>query len=197
MRSPPPRLALVPRGPDTEPSDDELMALAMAGRTAAFTRLVERHQSAARRVCSVICHDETLARDVAQDVFLQVWRLRSEYRPRGRFREFLFTLVRNQAQKSLRKRKLLSLFGLAPEPRDEPVADSEVESLEQEQLRVLVAAALKRLPEQFRLPLVLRFVEELSYEEIAAVIARTPSAARSRVHYGLKALNELLPEEVR
>jgi RNA polymerase sigma-70 factor (ECF subfamily) len=61
----------------------------------------------------------------------------------------------------------------------------------------LVQAALQKLPEHFRTPLALRFIEELDYEQIAAIIGRTPSAARSRVHYGLQKLAALLPPEVR
>jgi RNA polymerase sigma-70 factor (ECF subfamily) len=55
---------------------------------------------------------------------------------------------------------------------------------------------MERLPEKFRVPLALRFVDEMPYEEIARVIGRTTSAARSRVFYGLKELALLLPTEV-
>lgn len=175
--------------------DDTLMAKAAAGDEAAFSELVARYQARVRGFCAMILHDEALARDVAQDAFLRIWELRERYRPRGRFKELLFTVARNLARKSARRRRLTSLFGLAPAPT--AIDDRVDEAVETDQARVLVAAALHRLPEKFRVPLVLRFTEDLSYDEIAAVIGRTPSAARSRVHYGLKALNDLLPEDLR
>jgi len=71
-----------------------------------------------------------------------------------------------------------------------------VEELEEAQTLALVSAALHRLPDKFRVPLALRFVEGMPYDEIAQVIGRTPSAARSRVFYGLKSLAALVPQEV-
>jgi len=55
--------------------------------------------------------------------------------------------------------------------------------------------ALSQLDEKLRDALVLRYFNDLSYDEIAAVIGRTPSTARSRIFYGLKRLAELLPKE--
>jgi RNA polymerase sigma-70 factor, ECF subfamily len=74
-----------------------------------------------------------------------------------------------------------------------PRFDQTVERTEQQ---LIVAAALAKLPEKFRIPLALRFLEEMPYEEIAQIIGRTPSAARSRIHYGLRELASLLPDEV-
>lgn len=193
-----PRLAAVPDDDDARDarvSDDRLMVLAAAGHAQAFETLVRRHQGAVRRLCLVILRDEALANDVGQETFARVWATRHRYRPEGRFREYLFTLARNESRRVGRRRGLMGLFGLRPsvEPTVESIA---AEGLEQEQLRLLVASSVARLPEKFRVPVVLRFVDKLSYDEIAAIIGRTPSAARSRVHYGLKALADLIPPEV-
>jgi RNA polymerase sigma-70 factor (ECF subfamily) len=140
--------------------------------------------------------DGALAHDAAQHTFLALWEQRRRYRPLGRFRELLFTIARNEARRLSRRRRVLSLFGLVPPGRLEPVAEAHADNLEPMQNAALVRSAMERLPEHFRVPLALRFVEGLSHEEIAAVIGRTSSAARSRVHYGLKALAELLPKEL-
>lgn len=191
------------------------MALAAAGDNTAFGALVARHQVAVRRLCFFILSDDALARDTAQEAFLRLWDARERYRPMGRFRELLFTTARNLAVRGARARSIVAFFDFSAEPPRAGRAALTVPSgdgpppaawpsagvaadaaLSDAQRTALVRAALQRLPEKFRVPLLLRFVEELSYEAIASVIGRTPSAARSRVHHGLKALGELVPEEV-
>lgn len=199
LMSPTPKdtLRLVPASAQPEgPADDSLMSLAAVEDAAAFATLVTRHQGSVRRLCEIILRDEAQARDVAQQTFLRLWEHRRRYQPSGRFRELLFTMARNESRRALRRRNLFSFFGLAPQAHLEPVVDPKTDDLEVVQTRELVAAAMHRLPEHFRVPLALRFVEGLGHEEIAAVIGRTPSAARSRVHYGLKALAALLPEDL-
>jgi RNA polymerase sigma-70 factor (ECF subfamily) len=195
------RLKLLPPPPDREPagepSDDALMCAVAAGDRRAFAALVERHQPRVQAFVQAITRDPQLARDLAQEVFLRVWSTRAGYRPEGRFAAFVFTLARNFARSANRRRAIRALFGARPDPAEAglgPVEPAEA-LLRTESIR-LVAAGLERLPERFRVPLLLRFAEEMAYEDIARVIRRTPSAARSRVHYGLKALARLLPEEV-
>lgn len=123
---------------------------------------------------------------------MKLWRVRMRYRAEGRFLGFLFTLARNTARSTVRRRAVRSWFGLEQEPTAAPS-----DRLDRQETTDLVQSALARLPENLRTPLVLRFIEDLSDDDIAQVIGRTPSAARSRVHYGLKALEALLPQEVR
>lgn len=187
---------LEPAGAANSQSDDALMALAAGGDSVAFTQLVCRHERSTRRLCELVLRDSALARDVAQHTFMQLWDQRRRYTPRGRFRELLFTIARNEARRLSRRRSVMTFFGLAAPAGLDPPTEPAADQLSSLQDAALVRAALERLPENFRVPLVLRFIEGLSHEEIAAVIGRTTSAARSRVHYGLKALAELFPEEV-
>ena len=196
------RLSVVPARPAPETAgarrDDALMALAAAGQKEAYVELVERYQRRVRGFCRVLLRDESMAYDLAQDVFLKIWARRAHYRAQGRFQEFLFSVARNTCRSYARRRALFELLGLSPgaEPLegarlvgcDEHERDERLQNLEH---------ALLRLPERFRVPLSLRFLEGLDYAEIARVIGRTESAARSRVFYGLKQLSALLPPEVR
>jgi RNA polymerase sigma-70 factor (ECF subfamily) len=196
---PSPQLRLLVRQegePRDEPADDVLMALAAGGDQAAFVRLVKRYERRIRSFCRLLLRDEAQARDVAQDVFLKAWERRAAYRPGGRMKEYLFTIARHHCHSVLRKRAVRAWFGFehaseeelsVPPPGPDAIAASQTETL--------VARALQRLPEKFRVPLALRFVEGMAYEEIAQVIGRTPSAARSRIFYGLKALAAILPPE--
>lgn len=185
------RLEVVAPAASDPLSDDALMVRVAAGSTTAFVSLIERHQAALRRFCAAACGDGEAARDLAQDTFLELWRIRAGYRPEGRFKALLFTIARNKCRSFSRRRRVARLFGARAEP--DRVIDPRSDRPEEERL---VAAALQRLPERFRTPLMLRFVEELPYEQIAKVIGRTESSARSRVFYGLKELAALLPPEV-
>lgn len=174
--------------------DDALLQLAATGDVRAFEEIVRRHEQHLRRFCRLLVRDDALARDLAQESFLRVWQVRATYRPEGRLRELLLATARNLCRSHHRKEAVRTLFGLTRAQAEPRVSDGD--GLEEKERTVLVARALEQLPEKFRTPLALRFVEELSYEEIARVIGRTESAARSRVFYGLKALAALLPPEM-
>jgi RNA polymerase sigma-70 factor, ECF subfamily len=167
-------------------SDDELMHQVQDGAGHAYAELVTRYQGRVRRLCWVLTRDQALARDLAQDAFLQLWNSRASYRANGKWHALLFATARNLALRAHRRRRFLQTFSfLLASPEEEVDMPEDLDRLES---LANVREALLRLPERFRTPLVLRFVDELSYDDVAQVIGRTPSAARSRVHYGLKAL---------
>jgi RNA polymerase sigma-70 factor (ECF subfamily) len=184
-------LSATPAAPD----DDALMQRAAAGDEVAYGVLVERYQRRLRGFCRVMLRDEVVAYDLAQDVFLKIWSSRAKYRARGRFKEFLFIVARNTCRSYARKRAVYDLLGFSSGIEQLERA-SVADAPEQEQQLRSVELALLRLPERFRVPLTLRFVEGLDYAQIARVIGRTESAARSRIFYGLKQLAALMPEEV-
>lgn len=178
-------------------SDDALMALAAQDDQAAYVSLVRRYERRIRSFCRLLLQDDVAAYDVAQDVFLKVWEKRREYRPNGRMKEYLFTIARHHCQSAARKRTVRAWLGLDDVPEEQlQHAPAGSEALAEAQTMALVSAALQRLPDKFRVPLALRFVEGMPYEEIAQVIGRTPSTARSRIFYGLKSLAAILPAEV-
>lgn len=197
--TPPPHLRLVDALPGSIPSDDACMVAAAAGDARAFEALVARHEVALRRFCRTLVGDESSARDAAQETFLKLWASRERYRPEGKLKAFLFTLARNHCRSQIRRRAVLAWVGLSSDASgsapldDQPSAPDQLAALQSQRL---VTVALDRLPEKLRTPLVLRFVDGLPYEDIARVIGRTPSAARSRVHYGLIELKKRLPAEV-
>lgn len=176
----------------TAQRDDELMRLAREGSTRAFNELVCHYERRVRAFCSCLLKDDEQARDAAQETFLKLWGARNTYRPRGRFREMLLSIARNECRSRRRRNWVRGVLGLRIEPDEMTTASAEVAALETER-DALVRRALRGLPEKFAVPLTLRFVEGLDYASIAAVIGRTESATRSRIHYGLKMLNDVLP----
>lgn len=189
-----PRLRLVAATPSREASDDALMLLVAHGDERAFAEIVGRHEAAVVRLCAAMLRRGPEAREVAQDTFLKLWTTRGRYQANGTFKAYLLAIARNACRRSSYRTRLASFFILQREPELElPTAEQVLVELERDRL---IEAALARLPEKFRLPVHLRYVEGLDYDGIARVIGRTESAARSRVHYGLKALHALLPKEM-
>jgi RNA polymerase sigma-70 factor, ECF subfamily len=198
QRASPLRLVRAPEDAPTASSDDYLMGLVAADQEQAFAELVQRYQPRLQRFCEVLLKDRTAAIDATQDVFSRLWEHRRRYRPQGRLRELLFMMARNHCRSAGRKRWVRSWIPLdeSPSALDVTEPHGTEGSLERNERQMLVAQALGKLPEKFRIPLALRFLEEMPYEEIARIIGRTNSAARSRIHYGLQELAALLPDEV-
>ena len=193
-----PRLHLLSESPEAReaPSDDYLMALAAEGRASAFTQIVARHEQSVRSLCRLLLRDESQARDHAQEVFLKAWEQRAKYQPNGKLRVWLLTLARNLCRSAARRRRVLSFLGLDEAPEAASASAHPLEVALEGERQTLVLAGLCKLPEKFRVPLSLRFVDGMEYDAIAEVIGRTPSAARSRIHYGLQKLEQLLPREI-
>src|SRR5262249_38064819 len=144
----------------------------------AFEELVEHYQ---HRLVAVMRHltgrsDE--AEDLAQEVFLRVYRARKKYHPRAKFSTWLFTIANNLALNSLRSRQRRPTVPLnvhdsgplGPRPAEQLVPDSgETPShgLKQKELAAVVQRALEGLNERQRVAVVLNKFEDMSYEEIA------------------------------
>lgn len=174
-----------------EPSDSELVLRARAGKTAAFARLVERHHRACLRFALRMLGTRQDAEEAVQDAFLRAYRSLDRYEDRNRFRAWLFRILVNRcrtaASRRSRQERLFEPLegdpGLAAEP--EPVDG---------RWSAEVQRALMQLRPALREALLLRCVEEQSYEEIAAAAGCGVSAAKMRVKRARDRLRGLLQE---
>jgi RNA polymerase sigma-70 factor (ECF subfamily) len=174
-----------------EIADDRLMARAKLGDTAAFATLLERHERNIQRYCLYVCRRPERALELTQDVFVRIWDQRQRYVADGRFKAWAFTIARNVCRKANARARIERLFvAEVPAPIDG-------DDGERRQLHGLTRTALMQLSARHREALVLRYVEDLAYADIAHALSLNESTARSRVHFALKALAELLPPEVR
>jgi RNA polymerase sigma-70 factor (ECF subfamily) len=171
-------------------SDDELMQLAGAGVDDAFAELVRRYASQVRGYCTRTCGEAAAGDDVAQEVFLELWRTRGRFEPRGRFRAYLFTIVRTRVLNAVSRR-----------PREEELTDDvhppsgELDAILAAERARRVRQKLQLLPRRLEEALLLRFAGGLDYAEMSEVLARSPSTVRSRVFHGLMRMRELLGKE--
>jgi RNA polymerase sigma-70 factor (ECF subfamily) len=193
-----PRLIRAPSSSDdalTERTDDELMRLARAGLKSAFAVLVERHALRVVACCSRLVNDAELGRELAQDAWVLVWQSRDKYRAEGGFVPWLVTVARNHCRNELRRRARAVPEDRSAAPAEPSPGTGPLDLLLVEEQRKEVRSALFELAVPLREALLLRFGEELRYDEMSSVAGTGESTLRSRVHHGLKALRQKLLED--
>jgi RNA polymerase sigma-70 factor (ECF subfamily) len=178
-------------------TDEELLALARDGEEAAFGEFVTRHVASVHRWMARAV-GETDAEDMTQDVFLKAYkglpRFRGEAPPRAWLASIADNTVKNRYRSLSRFRRV---FAPAP-PEEDPAGNAPAQSADPEdatragEARRFVTEALKRLPPEFRMPVVLRDLEEWSYEEIAVSLQLPVGTVKSRIARGRGQLKAIL-----
>jgi len=173
------------------------------GNEDAFREVVERHQRAVINVIYRSLGDAWEAEDLAQRVFVQVYRSAARYRPTAKFTTWLFTIVHNAILNEHRRRArhaAESLEALAepgnPEAAGVQLADSTAADPAQEaahrELQERIREMIGRLPDPQRTAVILCRYEGLSYEEIAQVLRCSVSAVKSLLHRARQTLKDEL-----
>jgi RNA polymerase sigma-70 factor (ECF subfamily) len=170
-------------------SDVELMLALRAGDEGAFAVLVDRHRESVVNLTYRYLGNRSDAEDLAQEVFLKVYRARDRYEPSAKFTTWLYRVAVNACLNEVRDRKSRPTFAaaaLASADGDEPalrVADgsapSPAEEAERSELKEQVRAAVAELPERQRLALLLNKFHGLGYEELAESLEMTVPAIKS------------------
>jgi RNA polymerase sigma-70 factor (family 1) len=177
--------------------DVRLMGLVSGGDTGAFEQLVERHQRLVVGTVSRMLGNNSEAEDIAQQVFVRVWKSANRYVPRAKFTTWLLKITRNLVFNELRRRSRHAQVPLQTELEEErPIRDERGvapdASLLERELQEAIDAAIARLPETQRMAVILRRYEELSYEEIAETLEQSVSAVKSLLFRARTELRESL-----
>ena len=164
--------------------DVRLMQLVGAGDEKAFEELVEQHQRLVIGTVARMLGNNSEVEDIAQQVFIRVWKSAKRYVPRAKFTTWLLKITRNLVFNELRRRSRHAHSSLQTEEDTElPLKDERAvapnASLLAEELRHAIDAAIAQLPETQRMAVVLRRYEELSYEQIAEVLEQSVPAVKS------------------
>jgi RNA polymerase sigma-70 factor (ECF subfamily) len=161
---------------DDADEDVRLMRLVSAGDMVAFEQLVVRHQTLVAGTVGRMLGSNADVEDVAQQVFVRVWKSAKRYEPRAKFTTWLLKITRNLVFNEMRRRKRHALIPLQSEAdgeemqlKDEHGQTPDASLLEGE-LQGAIESAIGELPESQRMAVVLRRYDELSYEEIADVL---------------------------
>ena len=167
---------------DESVSETRLVEEARKGKQAAFGQLVRLYERRLLRVLMRFIRDLDLAEDLAQETFLRAYERLDQFDPSRRFGPWLFRIGVNLTLDHHRRRKrriwgfLFSDSGREESP-DPATADPRVEQDLQQEVQWVV----DQLPEQFRIVLVLRDLENFSTSEIAAILERTEATIRWRL----------------
>lgn len=171
--------------------DVQLMLRVREEDQGAFTQLVAKYQDRMIAVFANMFRDNALAEDLAQEVFLRVYRARHGYEPTAKFSTWLFQIANNLASNSRRtkgrKKEVqftVNSSGSQPVPAGEQMLPDKsalmpTRQADVEELRERVMEALETLNERQRLAILLHKFEDMGYAEIADVMELTPQAVKS------------------
>lgn len=179
-------------------TDEELIAQFQAGNEDAYLEIVERFKDRLFAFIYRFVGDEDLAEDLVQDTLIKVYTHRHAYREIARFSTWIYTIAGNLARTELRKRKRratfsMSALGLGEREYELPSEDfSPSKTLEGKQTEKHIRIALAKLPLHFRTVIILRDVQELSYEEISKIMKIPLGTVKSRVNRARLRLQEML-----
>jgi len=181
---------------EPSPTDDELVAAAQAGDRAALDALLRRHVDLIHAVCARITGNPADAADATQEALLAVVRGLPRFDRRAAVRTWMYRVATNACLDELRRRGRRPRPGLddtvVDRPDPAPALDTSVAD------RLTLDAAVARLPEDFRVAVVLRDVQGMDYAQIAEVLDIPIGTVRSRIARGRQALaNDLDGNRVR
>ncbi|MEK6769563.1 MAG: sigma-70 family RNA polymerase sigma factor [Gemmatimonadota bacterium] len=185
-------------------TDQEVVALARAGKEAAYRELLRRYERPVFSLIYRMVRDRELAEDLAQESFVKVLNALDSYKPEYKFSSWIFKIANNAAIDHLRRREIvtLSLDG-APGARtaDEVEAtalqavdrsESALDELEAKELGTSIEQAIARLRPEYRACILLRHVEGRAYEEIAATLDLPLGTVKTYIHRARHELREYL-----
>jgi RNA polymerase sigma-70 factor, ECF subfamily len=170
--------------------DVRLMLQVRDDQDGAFEELVERYQHRLVAVMNHLVGNPEEAEDLAQEVFLRVYRARKKYRPRSKFSTWLFTIANNLALNSIRARQRKPVVPLnvrdsgplGARPQEQLVPDPGTgpqQRVQKDELAQRIRDALETLNERQRMAVVLNKFEDMNYAEIAEVMGLTTKAVKS------------------
>jgi len=178
--------------------DHQLMAKIAVGDHQAFRSLVERHQDQLVGTISKMLGNHNDSEDIAQQVFIRVWKHAKRYKPNNKFTTYLYTITRNLVYNESRRRsrkKTVSSDQLEEDQNFHQTADPTKvpdSQLLQSELQMAVDQAIQALPENQKMAVILRRYENLPYEEIAEILNTSVSSVKSLLFRARTALRETL-----
>jgi len=153
-----------------------------------------------RMACHLTQGNESLARDLVQDAFIKIWKNWEWQRPQS-FKGWMYRILHNLYVDHLRRksREAASSYDVQGPSEEDSLKDTypdpslnALDTLEKEEMKKILHDTLAQLPEEFRIPIILCDMEDLSYEEIAQVVSCPVGTVRSRIHRGRRELRRAM-----
>lgn len=180
--------------PVEQKDDDVLITLFQGGDERAFRVLVERYQERIRNLIYSILNRRDVVDDLAQEIFIRVYEALPKFRFESSFYTWLYRVAVNKVRDEMRRKKAKRFLSLQKLMDD---ADTELTMKmaippEDHAMDEVIEKALTALPEKFRLPVVLKDIDGLSYEEIAEILECEVGTVKSRLSRARFQLRKIL-----
>jgi RNA polymerase sigma-70 factor (ECF subfamily) len=166
--------------PDFADPDIELMLRFQKGEERCFEELVNKHTRGVLNLVYRYLSDATRAEDIAQDIFVKVYRARMKYEPKAKFSTWLYRIAVNHCLNEIRARKSQpSLAAPINDLLEEPEGENPDARMSRVELQQAVKAAIDALPENQRMAVILARYEDMSYDQIAETMGMSLEAVKS------------------
>lgn len=180
--------------------DVALMLRVGDGDEAAFEELIERHQHPVIGTVAKMLGNSSDAEDIAQQVFIRLWKSAPRYQPTAKFTTFLFTIARNLVFNESRRRSRKKEYSMEEREDDfhlqtpDKQNASPDQELLQAELQNSVDQAIAALPEKQRMAVILRRYEGMPYDEIGRVLELSIPAVKSQLFRARNSLRDALQQ---
>ncbi len=191
--------------PANPPTDEELIFNFQQGDIHAFEEIVRRYKNPLYNFTNRLLGDSIFSEDIVQETFLRVYRNKHRYHQIAKFSTWIYTIASNLAKTELRRRKIRKFFSISSKGADErdydlPDLSADVEKEIDGVLKnEIILKEINALPAHFRQAVLLRDVQDLSYDEISVILSVPLGTVKSRVNRGRgrlqKKLRFLISEE--
>jgi RNA polymerase sigma-70 factor (ECF subfamily) len=186
-------------------SDAEMIAAILAGDTQLYHELIRPHERSVYMMALSFMKNEADAEDVAQDAFIKAFRHLSTFRAESKFSTWLISITLNEARSRLRQQASNRTESLDESPEGGAVSPALLrdwreipsETLEREEIRNLVQAAVAGLPEIYREVFLLRDIEEFNINETALALNISIPSVKVRLHRARMMLQKQLTPQLR
>jgi len=180
-------------------SDEELIGRFQNGDEQAYIELVNRYRDRLMSFVYRFVNDEVVAEDIVQDTLVKLYTHKDYYRKIAKFSTWLYTIAGNLAKTELRKKKRrkvtnLSQMGTDDWEYDLPGDEDTAEKVHGQFVGEQIHKAIQSLPDHFREVIILRDIQELSYEEVSSIVEVPLGTVKSRINRARLQLQEMLKE---
>ena len=182
----------------TKPTDEDLISRFQEGDVYAFEQIVQRYKDPLTNFVYHFLGNRIDAEDVVQETFLRVYRNKHLYRRIAKFSTWIYTIASNLAKTELRRRRRRKVFSVSQMGYDQKDYDLPDGNLNPEQVvdggmkGDIIREEIEALPVKFREVVVLRDIDEFSYEEISEILKIPIGTVKSRVNRGRLRLQKRL-----
>ncbi len=186
-------------------SDEDVMEQLQSGAVEAFDIIVHRYKDRLHNFLFRYTHNHEDCEDLVQETFLRVYRSRQSYERIAKLSTWIYTIALNLAKSMYKKKQRMSLVSIHADDSDPDDREMQLEDtvlLQDDELHLKLSVqelekALQQLNEDFREAVVLRDIQQLTYEEIAEITDSAMGTVKSRINRGRQQLQEIIGNYVR